>query len=582
MGNLEKTEREIARLIDAVKAAVPGSAVKDETATLEAKRIELLAQTRSNISTRISGEAVVNAITRTIITAVIVFGAAGSVSSLHAADCDIAILNGRVMDPETKFDDVRNVCVVGAKITAITTDKISGKETINAKGHVVAPGFIDGHVHVVDVPLGQKGILRDGVTTALDLEVGAYPVDLWYDNLAGKSQTNYGAVASVAAARTVAFNPDYKSTTGNIVSDLFTGVHVGADWSNRVPTDDERKKIVEVVERGLKRGALGVGPPAGYMTLGFTSQEMIEIQKLVGKYGRFSHIHTRFSSQTSPTSGILAFQEPFASAGSYGGGVIIAHFTAQSLALSEAAMTYVDDLRANGLPIVLEVYPYNFGAAGNGVAADYLKPENYQKNMGRDYKDIIDTQTGKPLDKATYDKLVKDDPSHPVLFYNATEEDMLKGVAHPDVLIGCDCFPFTDPKTGKFVSDWDTPWGSVNTHPRTVGAHAKVLRLAREKKVDLTLMQAISKMSYQYAKFLEDNGVPQMAFKGRLQVGADADITIFDPKTVRDKSSLEQGKNSLPSTGIPYVVVNGIIAVKDSKVLKGVYPGQPIRLPEVK
>ncbi len=503
------------------------------------------------------------------------FLASGAIA--HTADCDVAIVNGRVMDPETNFDAVRNVCVKGAKITEITAGKISGTETIDAKGRVVAPGFVDGHVHIVDVPLGQKGILRDGVTTALDLEVGAYPVDLWYDNLAGKSQTNYGAVASVAAARTVAFNADYKSVTGNIVTDLFTGVPVGADWSTRVPTDDERKKIVEIVEEGLKRGALGVGPPAGYMTLGFTSQEMIEIQKLVGKYRRFSHIHTRFSSQTSPTSGILAFQEPLASAGSYGGGVIIAHFTAQSLALSEPAMTYVDELRANGLPIVLEVYPYNFGAAGNGVAADYLKPDNYQKNMGRDYKDIIDTQTGKPLDKATYDKLVKDDPNHPVLFYNATEEDMLKGVAHPDVLIGCDCFPFTDPKTGMFVSDWDTQWGSVNTHPRTVGAHAKVLRLARQKKVDLTLMQAISKMSYQYAKFLEDNGVPQMAFKGRMQVGADADITIFDPDTVTDNSSLEAGKNSLPSTGIPHVIVNGTIVVKDSKVLEGVYPGQPIR-----
>lgn len=218
-----------------------------------------------------------NAITRTIITSIIVLGVAGTASSVRATDCDIAILNGRVMDPETKFDDVRNVCVADKKITAITTDKISGKETINAKGHVVAPGFIDGHVHVVDVPLGQKGILRDGVTTALDLEVGAYPVDLWYDNLAGKSQTNYGAAASVAAARTVAFNPGYKSTTGNIVSDLFTGGHVGTDWSDRVPTDNERKKILEIVEHGLKRGALGVGPPAGYMTLGFTSQEMIEI-----------------------------------------------------------------------------------------------------------------------------------------------------------------------------------------------------------------------------------------------------------------------------------------------------------------
>ena len=93
----------------------------------------------------------------------------------------------------------------------------------------------------------------------------------------------------------------------------------------------------------------------------------------------------------------------------------------------------------------------------------------------------------------------------------------------------------------------------------------------------MPLMTAIRKMSYQYAKFLEDNGVPQMANKGRIKVGADADITIFDPDTVRDNSSLDKGKNAQPTTGIPYVVVNGTIVVKDSKVLKDVYPGKPVR-----
>lgn len=366
--------------------------------------------------------------------------------------------------------------------------------------------------------------------------------------------------------------------TGNMVSDLFGGMPLGADWVNRVPTDEERKTILEIVEDGLKRGALGVGPPTGYMTAGFTSQELIEIQKLVGKYGRFSHVHTRFSSQTSPTSGILAFQEVFASAGDYGGGVIIAHFTAQSLALTGSVLEYVDVLRRSGVPVVLEIYPYNYGAAGNGVSADYLKPDNYQKNMGRTYSDITEIASGKPLTKARYEELVKTAPNTPVMFKNAKEQDMLLGLAHPDVLIGSDSFPYTDPKTGKMVTDWDTPWGAANTHPRTVGAHAKVLRLTREKKL-MPLMLAISKMTYQYAKFLQDNGVPQMAFKGRLQVGCDADITIFDPKTVRDNSSLDQGKNSLPSTGIPYVIVNGTVVVDDSKVLKYVYPGKPIRLP---
>jgi N-acyl-D-aspartate/D-glutamate deacylase len=166
------------------------------------------------------------------------------------------------------------------------------------------------------------------------------------------------------------------------------------------------------------------------------------------------------------------------------------------------------------------------------------------------------------------------------MFYNATEEDMLKAVAHPSVLIGSDSFPFVDAE-GNFVSAWDTPWDKVNTHPRTVGTHGRVLRLTREKKL-MPLMTAISKMSYQYAKFLEDNGVAQMADKGRIKVGADADITVFDPETVQDNSSLDKGKNAAPTTGIPYVVVNGTIVVKESEVQKGVYPGQAVRAPVTK
>tara|TARA_R110000850_G_scaffold60079_3_gene138166 strand:- start:121 stop:1629 length:1509 start_codon:yes stop_codon:yes gene_type:complete len=496
---------------------------------------------------------------------------------------DLVITGGRVLDPESQLDANRNVGVKDGKIAIVTEDEITGKETIDASGHVVCPGFVDGHVHVVDSPLGQKARLRDGVTTALDLEVGAFPVPTWYDNLEGKSQTNYGAVVSAAGARTAVFHPDYKnqsgkmkSKTGNMVTDLFTGVPVGFEWSTKVASADEIDDILAVVEEGLEQGALGIGPPSGYMVSGFTSQEATGMAKLAGKYGRFLHVHTRFSSQQPPTTGILAIEEQLAGIATYGGGVIVAHMSAQTLNLTAAALELIDDARSRGIQIIAEIYPYNFGAAGNGVAADYLDPENYQRNMGRSYSDIIDTQTGNPLDEATYDEMVKDDPNHPVMFYNATEEDMENAIAHPTAIVGSDAFPFTDPKTGRMVADWDAPWESVNGHPRTTGTCAKVLRMSREKKL-LPLMLAVSKMSYQYAKFLEDNGCAQMANKGRIKVGADADITVFDPDTVQDNSALDQGKNSLPSTGIPYVVVNGTIVVKDSEVLKGVFPGQPIR-----
>ena len=194
--------------------------------------------------------------------------------------------------------------------------------------------------------------------------------------------------------------------------------------------------------------------------------------------------------------------------------------------------------------------------------------------MGRDYKDIIEVATMKPLTKERYEYLNKTDPAASVIFGGISVEGLMKTIASPKVIIGSDGMPLTISATGEMAIDFDIPFDAVQGHPRGAGTHAKVLRLSRDENL-IPLMLAISKMTYMQAAYLVENGVASMASKGRIQIGADADITIFDPQTVTDNATML--KAGLPSTGIPYVLVNGTIVVKESKVLKGVYAGKPIR-----
>ncbi|WP_224490152.1 amidohydrolase family protein [Robertkochia flava] len=497
------------------------------------------------------------------------------ITPVHAQEYDIAILNGRVMDPETMLDKILNVGLKDGKIAVITEEVITGKETINAEGLVVSPGFIDIHCHISDFPFGQKLSLRDGVTTPLDMEAGAYPVDAWYAKLDSKSQTNYGAAVSTASVREILANPDYNTSTASILLDAFdphnkSGFNMSL--TEFLPTPEQIDEMERMLENGIRQGALGLGAVPGYMTKGTTSRETIMWQKLMGKYGLSTVLHGRFSSQMPPATGILGTQEMVSSVAAYGGGLYVSHIHQQALSYTPTAIELLDAASKKGLNTVAAIYPYWQGATVAG--ADYLAPDNYQRNMGRSYEDIIEVATMKPLTKERYEELLKTQPGASVIFGGVEEKIMLEALADPRTMIESDAAPLSISETGELALDWSTPYEATQGHPRGAGSHAKALRLVREKKL-MPLILAISKMSYMQAKFLQENGVEQMAAKGRIQEGKDADITIFNPETVMDNATMEKG--GLPSTGIPYVIVNGTIIVKDDKVLEGVYPGKPIR-----
>ena len=492
------------------------------------------------------------------------------------ASYDLVITGGRVIDPETNLDATRNVGIKDGKIAAVTDKAIEGKETIDASGHVVCPGFIDMHFHNLDSEFGVKLGLRDGVTTPLECEVGVYPVKDWYAAHKGKTQSNYGASVTSMGIREILHNPDFNDVFhGGFLSDIMADPKdskTSMNWSTAKSSPEQVEKMGEMLDEGLSQGSIGVGHAVGYMTAGCTQEESILCQKMAAKYGQSTFVHGRFSSQMPPTGGILSFLEMMGPQEVYGGGIVFQHMTAQALSTTMPALKLFDDARAKGAQVIGEIYPYNFG--GTILGADYLHPDNYIPNMGRDYKDIIRTADLKPYTKETYEEGMASNPMTSVMFYNCTEEDLYAGLAHPTTVVGSDAFPYTVIETGKTALDWDTPFEAVNGHPRGAGSHARILALVRDKKVDIPLSLAVSKMTYMIARYLEDNGVPQMAGKGRIQEGKDADIVVFDPDTVTDNSTMDHGGR--PSTGIPHVLVNGTVVVRDSKVLKGVFPGEPI------
>lgn len=482
-------------------------------------------------------------------------------------DLDVVILNGRVMDPETDFDAVRNVGVKDGRIAVITKEEIQGKETIDAKGLVVAPGFIDTHFHWTR-PIAYKLALRDGVTTAMDLEAGVYGprVDEWYAMHEGRSQVNYGTSSGHEFARSKVTqnlpDDDLLDATFSVVKSR----GAGDAWFNKRLDLESGNRMLEIIDEGLRQGALGVASTVGYMPAA-TAREMFEIQRVGARYGRPTSVHLRYTPGTETTEPNGA-QEILANAISLGAPVVVNHFNNPGWQLIQEVLVRS---RAQGLNVWGEIYPYAAGMTT--INAAFVTPENWIDKLGHKYEDTMqDPLTGDYYTVEKYKKVLAEAPATQIVLYKMPPDDIPSWCALKGVVYASDAM--MEASGWDDALPWDTAYDEIpNTHPRLSGTRGTCLRLAREHEIPL--MNVIANASYNAAKYLGNTGLKAMQERGRLQEGKIADITIFDPQTVRDNATYTEGTK--PTTGIPYVLVHGEIVVKDEKVLKDVTPGQPIR-----
>ncbi len=457
-------------------------------------------------------------------------------------DYELVIANGRVIDPESGLDAVRNVGIRGGKIAAIAAEPLAGKATIDAKGLVVAPGFIDLHEHGQEAR-NYEFQARDGVTTSLELEAGTDDVDRWYAAREGKSLINFGvSIGHIPVRMKVMHDPGTFLPTG--------------DAAHRAATAEELTEIEQQMEKGFQRGAVAEGMGVNY-TAAATHPEIVDMFRIAAKYGASVHVHLRYGGIKEPMTGLAALEEVVAAAAATGAPLHVVHITSMGLRDTPELISMVEGAQRHGLDVTTECYPYT---AGSTALQSAVFDPGWQESMGITYKDIQWTATGERLTAEKFEKYRK--LGGIVVIHSIPEEAARTAVANPMVMIASDGMMITGAKV----------------HPRGQGTFSRVLGLYVREEKALDLMTALRKMTLMPAQRLEKRA-PVFRDKGRIRVGADADITVFDPARVIDKATYEEPLQY--SEGIPFVLVNGVPVVKDGQLVVGVLPGRAARAPIV-
>lgn len=507
---------------------------------------------------------------------------------LKAQTFDLLIKNGTLFLGDNKVPFKKaSIAIKGNKIIKIG-HKINGtaRRTIDATGLIVSPGFIDLHAHLEPLTLDPeaKSHVMQGVTTALGGPDGGGPLPL---------SDYFKELEAMGIGLNVGYLVGHNSVRSEVMG-----------MENRAPTISELERMKDLIDINMKSGAFGISTGLKYLPGSFSKvEEVIELSKVAASKGGIYTSHLREEGLGL----IEGVQEAILISKEANIPVVLTHHKAIGIPMwgaSKQTLAMVDSARQLNLDIMMDQYPYTASFTGIGVLipawameknkqidfasriADPSLKDSIRKGIifnllndrgGGDLKKIQFGQfSWKPEleGKTLYDWALKENLEPTMengadlviqaqlhqgagcIFHVISEEDVRRIMQHPMTMIASD---------GRLSEP-----GKGHPHPRAYGTFPRVLgHYVREEKV-LTLSQALHKMTILPAQRLG------LKDRGTLKIGCYADITMFNPQTIKDQSTFDK-PHQYPK-GIPYVIINGKIAV-DQGIYKDVRAGTVLKKP---
>lgn len=444
---------------------------------------------------------------------------------------DLVVRGGRVIDPDSGYDAVADVGIDGATVSAIGAG-LRGATTIDADGLVVAPGFID----ILSYEPNEYGIwfkVADGVTTNLGLHgLRSRAADFFsvWGSDAKRPPTNYGGAFS---------HPWTREQLGLGVDDA--------------PTADQIDQMVAICDEDLRAGYLAVDFEPEYVP-GTTFDEIRALCEAAKDHDVPATFHARYSDDVSPGTNAEALAEVLRAGRETGARVHVEHIisTGGTYTMKQSLAT-LEEARADGTEVTACTYPYDYWAT---YLASARFNDGWQERFHITYKDLAIVGTGERLTASTFATYQQKNAL--TAAFAIPEADVRMALQADWVMLGSDAI--LEP-------------GDRN-HPRSTGCFARTMgRYARDEQV-ISLPAALAKATILPAKLLE-RGAPAMRKKGRVQLGADADLTVFDPETIIDRSTIEAP--GVESEGVRYVVIGGKVVRDPQGNRREVRPGIPVR-----